>query len=552
MKQFLRGVYSAMTECPFLQLTASCMRSLSCIALFFLTSFARAQTTPVNGTTTFNTIGNGSYIEYAFSSDASAGITATNVENSGWDISGYASGPDDFIIAGENWGSGSDGGMVYLASNTGTEVITSMRFKANDGKLFDLNSIDLGYDVNTSNTSFTIKGYRNGVAVPGASFSVPAFASFGNGGNWSRGIAISGNSNFKGIDEFRITPNTAGELSALDVDNINATNFRAVSFTQITPADIPATNEGAFTKTISGQTFSFTPAANNFVNYDAPTADFGGLYALDYNSGTGDGTDVTLSAPSGYSFDLSSFQLYSDRGAMNLTLTLTFSDNSTDTKNYAINGNSLVQTFSSFTTTANDVKSVQLVSDMYLVYNNFEVTDVKPTTTLPLYWLQFAASPQGAAVLLNWQTAAERGTADFLVQHSTDGRHWQNIGTVKAIGTSGDEPAYSFIDPAPVRGLNLYRLQQRDQDGRSSFSSIVRVSLKGNDERFSLYPNPVTGNMVNIKLQTAALVRVYNSLGVKIAQKQLPAGVSVLNLGSFAKGIYTISVNGDSQMVSVR
>lgn len=550
MKQFLRGIDSVFTELPSLILNPFRLRSFSCLTLLFLTSMAPPQTTPVNGTTTFNTISNGSYIEYANSSDASSGFTAYNVENSGWDISGFSTGPDDFIIAGENWGSGSDGGMVYLASNTGTETISSMRFKSNDGKLFDLNSIDLGYDVNLNNTTFTIKGYRNGVAVPGASFSVPSFSSFGYGGSWQRGIDLSTNSNFIGIDEFRITPNTAGELSALDVDNINATNFRSVTFTQITPGDIPGSNEGAFTKTISGQTFTFTPAASNFVSYEAPTADFGGLYALDYNSGTGDGTDMTLSAPSGYSFDLSSFQFYSDRGSMNLALTLTFSDNSTDTKNYSINGNSTVQTLSSFTTSANDVKSVHLVSDMYLVYNNFQVTDVKTTTTLPLHWLQFTARLQGNAVLLNWQTAAEQNTADFLVQHSTDGRRWQTLGSVQAKGTG--DASYSYIHATPENGVNLYRLQQRDMDGRTSYSSMARISLNGPEERFSLYPNPVTGSVVNIKLQSAAMVRVYNNLGILVTQKQLPAGASVLNLGNISKGLYTVRVNDDSQILAVQ
>lgn len=368
--------------------------ALCSVSLLFYGLFAHAQTTPTNGTTTFNTISNGAYIQYAQTLNGSAGFAATNVQNSGWDISGYTSGAGDFVIAGENWGTGSQGGLVYIAQNTGTATITSMRFKANDGKSFDLNAIDLGYDVNGANTGFTISGYRGGTAVAGASFSVPSFASFGNGGDWSRGINISANSNFQGIDEFRITPNTAGLLTALDVDNINATNFIAVN--------------------------------------------------------------------------------------------------------------------------------------------------------LPLHWLQFNATKQETAVLLNWRTAAEQGTKDFLVQHSIDGRKWQNIGTVMAANVAIGEQAYSFQHNDPVNAMNAYRLLQRDIDGRASYSPIVTVNIKTPDESFSVYPNPATGGTVQIKLKAAAIVTVYNSNGLFTLKKQLPAGVSTLDLSNFAKGMYTLTANEQS------
>src|SRR5687767_2543213 len=84
-------------------------------SLLFICQFANAQTTPANGMTNFNSIGNGAYLQYAFTSNGTAGFLATNVQSSGWDIRGYTSAANDFVIAGENWGSSSDGGFVYLA-----------------------------------------------------------------------------------------------------------------------------------------------------------------------------------------------------------------------------------------------------------------------------------------------------------------------------------------------------------------------------------------------------------------------------------------------------
>lgn len=531
----------------------SATKTFLCSLVFLLTSFhwCRAQTTPVDGTTTFNTISNGAYLEYAQTTNGSTGFLATNVENSGWDISGYTSGPDDYVIAGENWGTGSDGGLVYLASVNGFATINSMRFRSNDGQLFDLGRLDLGYDVNGSNTSFTITGYRNDVPVSGAVFSVPLFSSFGNGGGWSRNINVAANSNFKGIDEFRITPVSGGVLTALDVDNLTASNFRTAAYTQIVPADLPAGGEGPFTKTIEGQVFTFTPSVNNWVGYqnDIGSEGFGGLYAYDYD--TPDGTEYTLSAPAGYSFDIRSFQYISDRGPVNLSVTLTYTDNSTDTKSYTLNGNSAVQTFAGFSPLANDVKSIRLVSDQLVYYNNLEMADVKAASTLPLSWLSFTAARRDIDIVLQWRTAAEEGTKDFVVQNSTDGRQWQNIGTVTAAGNSLREQAYSFVHRQPASTVNFYRLLQRDTDGRERYSKIIRIDLQEAGTVLSVYPNPVTNGAITLQLQGPAAVGIYNSLGVQVLQKSLPGGVSSLYLGPLPKGLYTLKSNDKSLQLVV-
>lgn len=531
----------------------SATKTFLCSLVFLLTSFhwCRAQTTPVDGTTTFNTISNGAYLEYAQTTNGSTGFLATNVENSGWDISGYTSGPDDYVIAGENWGTGSDGGLVYLASVNGFATINSMRFRSNDGQLFDLGRLDLGYDVNGSNTSFTITGYRNDMPVSGAVFSVPLFSSFGNGGGWSRNINVAANSNFKGIDEFRITPVSGGVLTALDVDNLTASNFRTAAYTQIVPADLPAGGEGPFTKTIEGQVFTFTPSVNNWVGYqnDIGSEGFGGLYAYDYD--TPDGTEYTLSAPAGYSFDIRSFQYISDRGPVNLSVTLTYTDNSTDTKSYTLNGNSAVQTFAGFSPLANDVKSIRLVSDQLVYYNNLEMADVKAASTLPLSWLSFTAARRDIDIVLQWRTAAEEGTKDFVVQHSTDGRQWQNIGTVTAAGNSLREQAYSFVHRQPASTVNFYRLLQRDTDGRERYSKIIRIDLQEAGTVLSVYPNPVTNGAITLQLQGPAAVGIYNSLGVQVLQKSLPGGVSSLYLGPLPQGLYTLKANDKSLQLVV-
>lgn len=319
--------------------------------------------------------------------------------------------------------------------------------------------------------------------------------------------------------------------------------------TVLAPADIPPGNFGPFTKSISSQVFTFTPAVNNYVDYfgDVGTEGFSGLYPFDTN--TYDGTEFTLSSPNGYTFDFNSFQYISDRGNIALTVTLTFANNATDVKSYTLNGNSLVQTFSVFATAANDIKSIRFVSDQLVYYNNLGVTDVKPLSALPLTWLDFSATRRGNQADLRWRTAAEHNTKDFVVQHSTDGFRWKSIGNVVATGINEQEQVYSFLHLNPQTGVNYYRLLQRDADGQAHFSKVVSLDLNEINRQVRVYPNPAINGVLTLQLQKAGTIQVYNSQGALVLEKTLPAGVHTLSLAAFGKGIYTVRADRQSTVI---
>ncbi|MGM8063374.1 DUF4347 domain-containing protein, partial [Vogesella indigofera] len=176
--------------------------------------------TPVNGDTTFNSI-TSSYTEYARSTSAhSSPLSATNIAGSGWDVTGTASGDGpSFLIASEIWPGPQK--IIYIAHEGGAEAITSLAFKSNDGKMFDLNSLTMAFNSDgpaSQAIDFTITGYLGntvkGTYVASGLVNDASFLTFSSLG-------------FVGIDKFVITPNTAGTLSALDIDTINATNFRS-------------------------------------------------------------------------------------------------------------------------------------------------------------------------------------------------------------------------------------------------------------------------------------------------------------------------------------
>lgn len=175
---------------------------------------------------------------------------------------------------------------------------------------------------------------------------------------------------------------------------------------------------------------------------------------------------------------------------------------------------------------------------------------LQAVTPLPLTWKSFTAHVKESAVVLDWATSFESNTKDFQLQRSIDGAVWTTIGVVKASSsiTGGN---YQFIDNNPVAGQNIYRINQTDKDGKSSFSKTVTVTLK-KENTFKVYPNPVTNGNVNITLTQGASVSIYNSNGMIVWTKVLSAGTHQVQLGSVAKGVYTIRVNNESVKVMVQ
>lgn len=170
-----------------------------------------------------------------------------------------------------------------------------------------------------------------------------------------------------------------------------------------------------------------------------------------------------------------------------------------------------------------------------------------PPSTLPLTWLSFTAKEQDKAVALNWSTAVEQNTKDFVVQHSANGGNWNTIGTVRAAGNSSTVQTYSFLHRLPVSGVNYYRLLQRDIDERKSYSKVVTVDFDGRGQVLMVYPNPVVNGLLTVKLEREARVQVYNGAGAVVLQKQLPAGVHQLSLQQLSKGLYRIKAGAETE-----
>jgi hypothetical protein len=116
--------------------------------------------------------------------------------------------------------------------------------------------------------------------------------------------------------------------------------------------------------------------------------------------------------------------------------------------------------------------------------------------TLPVKLISFSGRLNGARVDLNWVTASELNTKHFEVERGSDGRNFATIATVAAKGNSNTPTSYDLVDPAPLKGVNYYRLKIVDIDGKFEYSQIVIIRIEDGVQLVTkVAPNPFTGKI---------------------------------------------------------
>jgi hypothetical protein len=109
---------------------------------------------------------------------------------------------------------------------------------------------------------------------------------------------------------------------------------------------------------------------------------------------------------------------------------------------------------------------------------------------LPVELLSLEARPKARQVDLHWSTATEQNSAYFQVERSEDNTHFTPLGQVPAAGSSQTLREYGYIDAAPLKGMNYYRLLQVDADGTSEYSNTVSATYRWSSVALNVYPNP--------------------------------------------------------------
>ncbi len=170
------------------------------------------------------------------------------------------------------------------------------------------------------------------------------------------------------------------------------------------------------------------------------------------------------------------------------------------------------------------------------------------TALLPLKLTSFNGKVDNSGAILSWTTTNEKNVSHFDIQNSANGTEWSTIATVNAKNTDKAQ----YVQSVSLNNASpLYRLKMVDADGKTTFSSVIKLAGKGKDA-VSLMQNPVRNSIkLNVNSDAAKYTAtVYTIQGKQIATVNFThaGGVSTLEVpvSNIAKGNYIVRVAADN------
>lgn len=179
---------------------------------------------------------------------------------------------------------------------------------------------------------------------------------------------------------------------------------------------------------------------------------------------------------------------------------------------------------------------------------------------LPVEFANVSADCNGNSVLVSWNTASETNNDHFVVERSTDGLSFSDVGNVHTLAPNGFSTStlhYAFTDMSAVAGATMYyRIRQVDVNGMSDHSGTVVVEPCSTS--FHNYVDVIgSGTDVNVTIN-AELSGDYNAVlydarGRLVADQKIHAGEGFnsirLDIGSIETGIYLVTVRSSNGTV---
>ncbi len=210
------------------------------------------------------------------------------------------------------------------------------------------------------------------------------------------------------------------------------------------------------------------------------------------------------------------------------------------------------QTAMFFTTSAGTVSNNALGYGGYASVN-------AGTIPLPLSWLRFNVQKQNKNAIVNWQVANQFNNHHFEVEAGVEVNGLSTIGQVPA--TSANSYTFTHLDYANLLGRQVYyRVKQVDNDGKFTYTNLLKLNLESKAFSFKINGNPVKGNELNIQIEFATvnngMLTIMDVYGKKVLQQNISwlAGTfqRSVALPNLANGMYTATLQVDQEMYSVK
>jgi PKD repeat protein/photosystem II stability/assembly factor-like uncharacterized protein len=157
--------------------------------------------------------------------------------------------------------------------------------------------------------------------------------------------------------------------------------------------------------------------------------------------------------------------------------------------------------------------------------------------------INFTAVKQSNNVLVNWNTKDEVNINKYVIQRSTDGISFVEVGNQLANNNTTNSYQYNDINAVNINSQFLYyRLKITDNAGKLKYSEVVKVDLRTKDDIITISPNPFSKSFVVNTSATVRQIEFYNTAGaLQLSMNNLTSNrVEVGN--KLPSGIYFVKI----------
>lgn len=170
---------------------------------------------------------------------------------------------------------------------------------------------------------------------------------------------------------------------------------------------------------------------------------------------------------------------------------------------------------------------------------------------LPVNFISIKGEKNVLGVTVNWKVSGEINVKNYEVERSIDGVKFATVGKVPSLNNSSNELNYSFTDNNVTATTCFYRITSVDNDGKTKYSSIIKINAAADGKNFTILSNPVINNTVNVQFkgQPAGVYKMalLNGAGGITMNRSIsyPGGTGVESFrvfGTVSHGIYWLQI----------
>lgn len=188
-------------------------------------------------------------------------------------------------------------------------------------------------------------------------------------------------------------------------------------------------------------------------------------------------------------------------------------------------------------------------------FNEVTTNNSSQNAILPIELLFFEGKKASErATELMWATAMEKDNDFFRIEHSIDGKDFEEIGLVDGAENSNQTLHYNFFHENTRQGINYYRFAQIDLDGKETYSPVVTVNIEIIEPTVQIYPNPVSEKLIIqmpfIENETGT-IQLIDRAGKLITQVNFSDNNPLeFDVSNYEKGTYIIYINSAERTYS--